>query len=224
MRRVYGLATVLLAALPGPAGAQAPPMPSFPVETVHSQGVREIELVISRASWHLMGRIPKGYRIGSGPAEESTGKVPLFIQACNTTAMLGHGALERVLLAGDYAGRRIRVVGHVRNESKGAAYFYLNAIGREGRMLSTTHLPIISSKGWENLSLVADMPDSAITMDIGITLWSNGRGRVWLDRVTIEGVSSNVPPAGKTEASGFQRDLDDKVLSCDHDKDGIREN
>jgi hypothetical protein len=223
MRRAYGLATALLAALPGPAGAQAPPMPSFPVETVHSEGVREIELVISRAGWHLMGRTPAGYRIGTGAPAGMTGKAAAALQACNTTALEGHGALERTIPADAYAGGRVRVTGRIKMRSAAYSLFYVNLIGRGGQTLRQVSLQNGSGEDWQVQAIVVDVRDNVSAMDIGVTLSSTSHGTVWLDSVTLEAVDQTVALKGHVASGGYERDLYDQVVSCDGDKDGIRE-
>src|SRR4051812_35859268 len=93
-RKAGGLAALLPAALPGALSAQEHAAPYFfPVETVHAQGVREIETVISRGGWHLLGREPRGYRIGRGTTEGTIKPFAMALQTCNQRALLGHGSL-----------------------------------------------------------------------------------------------------------------------------------
>lgn len=213
------LAIALGAALPGLAIAQNVPPPSLPVETVHADGIREIEMVVSRAGWHLLGSVPEEYRIGVAETDGMTGPVAALIQACGDTAD-GHGTLERTVGVEDYAGKHVRVTGRARLKGAGQSIFYINIIGPGGRTLRQVSMRN-GSRDWENKALVLDMEKSAIAMDIGITLIGTNPATAWLDAVRIDVVDDRTPNAGTVTTNGYVRRLDDAVVSCDGAPDGV---
>ena len=213
------LAALLLATAPVPAHSK-PPSPSDGVETIHSEGFRELETVVSRGGWHLMGRDPEGYRIGTGTTDGMKGPLATALQACNAAALRGPGALEHTIAAGDYAGKRVRVTGRAKLQV-GYSNFYMNVIGRDGHAVK--QVSMMNSRGdWKTSALVTDIDADAIAIDIGVTLWGTDHGVVWLDPVRIEIVGREVPTAGSTASGGYERRLNDPVVSCDGVRDGVR--
>lgn len=218
--RRWGVA--LLVALPGLAIAQEHEQPYFfPVEVVHAQGVREIETVISRASWHLLGRDPEGYRIGLGKTEGMTSERALALQTCNDNALRGHGSLERTIPAEDYAGGRVRVTGRVKRSGGGIGIFYVNLLGPGGAHLHHVRLYSAGGGKWESLSLVMDLRKSIVAFDIGVALWDSDASTVWLEGVTVEAVDGKVPLNGQVVPNIFISGK--SIVSCDGLKDGVRE-
>lgn len=216
------LRLALLAALPGPAFAQEHQLPYFfPVETVHAQGVREIETIISRGSWHLLGRNPEGYRIGSGKTDGMTGAGTIALQSCNENALLGHGSLERTIPADDYAGGRIRVTARTKHVGAGYSALYINLLGPKGRHLRHVSLNNIGNGQWESKAIVADVEDGILALDIGVALWGSSASTVWLESVSIEAVPKDVSLNGESEPVVFVSNS--YIVSCNGLRDGIRE-
>jgi len=212
----------LFVALPGLAIAQDASLPYFPVETVHADGVRNIEVVISRGGWHLIGRDPEGYRIGMGKTDGMTGNSAAALQTCNKAALLGHGSLERTIPAQDYAGGRVRVTGRLKHNGAGFSNFYFNVLGPGGRHIRQIKTESTQRGDWETDVIVADVPQEAIALDIGLALWGSNASTLWLDSVIIEAVDKTVPLSGDITPNGYVRPPDEDVVSCDGFKDGIR--
>lgn len=212
-RRAWLWAVLMLAV---PAAARAP----GGTETIHSEGVREIETVISRAGWHLMGQDPGGYRLGTGTIAGMTAARGVFIQACGMRPLAGDGAIEYTLPAGDYAGKRVRAAGRFKKvRDRGAAFFYMNALGPNNNILRSINLRADSAPDWNQAALVMDVPESASLIEIGISLRGAPSQTLWLDAVTVEIVDQTVPRAGTPGFRVFQRADQDAPLNCD----GIRQ-
>jgi hypothetical protein len=208
------LAVLLTASAPGFAQDKAPP-PSDGIETIHSDAMRELETIISRSGWYLMGRTPQGYRIGAGTTPGMAGQAAVFIHACNSDALSGHGAIERSFPAAILAGKRVRVAGRFKKEhDPGFAELYVNALGGNGRILYSLHQPVTDAD-WQARAVVMDVPDSAAEIEIGVALWGIALNTVWLEGFSIEIVDKTVPADGREMRNGFQRDPAEAFSDCD---------
>jgi hypothetical protein len=213
---VAALAAWLVAA--GSPGAQPAPQSGLAVETVHSQAYRlDIETVVSRGGWYLIGPSPEGYRIGDGVTPGMAGESAAYIRACTANALSGGGALERNLPAGAFAGKRIRLLARLKKEGGGAFRFYLQTLAREARFLRGRGQAMQSaSSDWQAVEFVTDVPESAASLEVGLIFWATGAGAtVWIDSMSIEVVDRDVSTKGELITSVRQRNPEDIIRSCD---------
>ena len=218
--RRRGLAVSWLAAaliLSGPAQAQNPLPPIAGVESIESQADRlQIETVISRGGWYLIGSAPEGYRIGDGVVPGMAGQSAAYLQVCGERAAFGFGALERTIPAEDYIGKRVRLSARVKNDSPDRVDLYLTALSRRGVILYGKADRYIPGGDWRAREIVMDVPADAVAIEVGLLLnGSSFRSKVWLDSMAIEVAAAGVPEAGRNMASTYQRPMNQPIRDCD---------
>jgi hypothetical protein len=142
------------------------------------------------------------YAIGVDRADEASGARSLTIRSVGTlsTETVSFGAAHQ--LAYGYAGQRVRLAGQVRAEgTQGWAGLYMGA--GNGELLSklSQGLPGVEqslpmgaaakASGWQEVSVVIDVPADALSVDLGLALV--GEGQVWVRGLRFEVVGPEVP-------------------------------
>lgn len=142
------------------------------------------------------------YAIGVDLADEASGARSLTIRSVGilSTEAVSFGAARQ--LAYGYAGQRVRLAGQVRAEgAQGWAGLYMGA--GNGELLSNLSqglpgveqsLPMgaaAKASGWQDASVVIDVPADALSVDLGLALV--GEGQVWVRSLRFEVVGPEVP-------------------------------
>jgi erythromycin esterase len=138
-----------------------------------------------------------GYTMKLDAARVFAGAHDAQLSPTGAMRMAGYGAIEQLVDAAPYRGKRVRLSAAVRVESprrEGQAELFLqtendfaNIIGFRGMMEAP-----IRSQGWTTYEVVLDVARTASTLRYGIT--ASRPARVWIDQVAIE-VIREAPPA-----------------------------
>lgn len=185
-----------IAALVLSAGAAAPGMPAGWTSADHT--------MLATPS----PTMPRGYEIGLDPRPDPSGLPSLRVRSVaplsSDTPSIGAAHQE----AWGYAGSRVRLSGQVRAEGvRGWAGLYIGAGGFD--LLSNLYLgkpgvelrlpkgaAATSSTGWQDVSVVFDVPADAPVIDLGLALV--GEGQVWARALRFEVVGPQVPVTSTT--------------------------
>jgi hypothetical protein len=151
------------------------------------------------------GPVPLGssdYSIGVDPGDEASGERSLTIRSVGafSTEAVSVGAARQ--LAYGYAGQRVRLAGQVRAEGARAwAGLYMGAGNWELLSNLSQGLPGVEQRlpmgaaatatGWQDVSVVIDVPADALSIDLGLALV--GEGQVWVRALRFEVVGPEVP-------------------------------
>ena len=145
-----------------------------------------------------------GHEIGIDPATESSRSRVLTVRS--TAPQIGEispvGAAWQV--ASGYAGQRVRFSAQVRADGvRQWAGLYLGAGAAGlldqvafGRPNAEQHVPAgagvaVGTTGWQDLSVVIDVPADALSINLGVALV--GDGQVWARGLRFETVGGDVP-------------------------------
>ena len=152
------------------------------------------------AGWIKAGSHPTEYDMGiDTTTRHESGKASGFIKA--TAAELhGFGTLMQMAEPGEYRSKRVRFSGYVKSEKvqSGWAGLWFRIDGpKQGEVLGFDNMqqrPIKGTTDWTRYEIVLDVPDTAAALAFGLLL--TGDGRVWMDDLKFEVVSSAVPITG----------------------------
>ena len=165
MSRALGFATVLaLAATPAPL----PP------------------------SWHVAGNNADKFTAGVDTSPEGRGAKFLRSKANDPDAWAG---LIQTVQAQRYLGQRVRFRARLRTEamSKWAGLWMRvdSANGKPIAFYNTQNQPVKGTTGWQERSVVLDVPSDAALIVFGVI--GAGTGQVWMEPVAFETVGRDVP-------------------------------
>jgi hypothetical protein len=156
-------------------------------------------------------KVPKGWSHYATKREEFEAYVDASEKhsgtACATLRALVEdpapfGNLMQCASAETYAGKRLRMSAWVKSRIKdGRSQLWLridgdwkSAAGNPGCFDNMNDRPIIGSSEWTKYDLVVQLPPTSTNIAFGLMLFGNGQ--VWLDDVTFEEVSEDVPLTG----------------------------
>jgi hypothetical protein len=150
--------------------------------------------------------VPKvpGYRVGISDEDPKSGKQCVLIERDAEEA--GHfGNVMQRIDAGPFRGKRVRYRAAVRAEVDGKgneAHLWLRVDRPEIDGLRTVgffdnmHNRPITKETWDYYEIVGDIEKDAESINLGMFLL--GRGRAWVDDVSLEVVDQEVPVTGRT--------------------------
>jgi hypothetical protein len=157
-----------------------------------SQQVRDREDPIE--GWQGAGLRPEEYAMGLDPAVTWNGRPSAHIRA-RLPATSGFATLSQAFTAKQYRGKRLRFAAHVRSRDlRDEAGLWMRVDGKEGAVLSVDNSDgrtISGTTDWTRREVVLDVDSSAEV--IGLGLWVNDLGSVWLNGVVVEVVDRTVP-------------------------------
>jgi hypothetical protein len=105
--------------------------------------------------------------------------------------------LEQYLDAAQFVGQRLRVTGYVKaSDVHGVAGLFLRTYGTAGDqsiidLSNLEGLKVTGTSDWHKYEVVMDVPAGSYAIGYGLSI--TGEGEVWLDSLTVEVVSSDVP-------------------------------
>lgn len=113
------------------------------------------------------------------------------------------GNLQQAFVPNNYLGKRLRMSGWVKTKlTSGTAQLWIRVDGewnndatKPGTFDNMDDRPIKGTTDWTPYSLVVDVPETANHVAFGLMLI--GTGKIWLDDVSFETVSKDVPLSGK---------------------------
>lgn len=152
---------------------------------------------------------PHGYEIGIDPASAASASRVLTIRSTAPQLGLTPSVGAAWQAAYGYAGQRVRLSGQVRAEGvRGWAGLYMGAgdeqllqrlaTGQPGveRQLPLGAPVAAATPGWQDLSVVIDVPADALSIHLGVALV--GEGQVWVRGLRFETVGPGVAPSSTT--------------------------
>lgn len=144
--------------------------------------------------WLLAGGKPSQYRASLDTETTLSGHGAGVLQHVRGDAK-DFGTLMTTINPADYAGKRVRLKGWLRLHGVvGWAGLWMRADSPDrfgGAFYNSQDLQLHGSQDWMAYSVVLDIPADADRLSYGVLL--DGRGTVWLDRMTLEVVEHTVP-------------------------------
>lgn len=186
----------MAAAAPPPARLQAPP------------------------GWSLGGVNLDAYSGGIAPGETHLDR-PVF-RLRNATRENGHATLSQVLSAEAYKGKRVRYAGWLRTGNvDGTATIFMGSSDRNRQYLSFNNLEHLAREGvlhgtcgWSHRAIVMNIPEDAVTVNIGFTLVRGGEA--WFSGLGLDIVGPEVPvTANDEEEKDAPANLDFTALTAE---------
>jgi hypothetical protein len=144
------------------------------------------------APWVISGQNATSFEGGVDQSEEFKGAK--FIR--NKTRDAGAwGSLAQLVSAQNYLGQRVRFRARMRTENVtdwAGLWMRVDAADRARTTLyNSSDKPIRGTTGWQERSVVLDVPADARAIAFGVI--DAGTGKVWIDQLALESVGSDVP-------------------------------
>jgi hypothetical protein len=143
-------------------------------------------------SWHMTGDNPDKFTAGVDTSPEGRGAKFLRSKTSDPKAWAG---LVQAIQAQRYLGQRVRFRARLRTQDMSDwAGLWMRVDTREGKMLAffNTHdKPVKGTTGWQERSIVLDVPSDAAMIVFGSL--GVGTGQVWMEPVAFETVGRDVP-------------------------------
>jgi hypothetical protein len=168
-------------------------------------GLKVVTILVT-CSLMLTAGVPQGwYLAGSKPAEYESGvdaqaqynSHPSAYLKSKQAAVDGFGTLMQNFRADQYAGKRVRFTAFVKTEGvqDWAGLWMRVDKGKESVAFDNMqNRPIKGTSGWQQYSVVLDVPQNATGIFFGVLL--SGTGAVWMNSVKVESVGLEVPATG----------------------------
>ena len=159
------------------------------------------------AGWAAAGSRPRDYEMGLDTTEKHGGKAGAFIRLRRYLFRSdGFGALEQIIKADNYRGRRVRLSAYVKTEEVEEYAGVWMRVNGEGRILGYDNMsnrPITGTTDWQKYEVVLDVPETSTTIAFGILL--RGAGRAWADDFRLESVGQEVPTTNRLPPGGIEQ-------------------
>jgi serine/threonine-protein kinase len=142
--------------------------------------------------WELRGAAPNDFDVAVDREVKHGGNASAAIWAIKKNPA-GFGTLRQFFRPDEYLGQRIRFSGWVKAEKVDSADLWMRVEGQAGEMLTFDNRKYRSSGGtfdWKKQDIVLDVPRDAAAIYIGLLI--TGRGKVWMDDLSIEIVDRKV--------------------------------
>lgn len=171
------------APVPPPARAEEPP--SVP-------GVSRVAL----AGWAKNGSKPGSYVVGVDQNETWAGLPSAYVQSIDSSTD-GFGGMMQATSADEFLGKRVRLSGWAKTEGAddGGGHLWLRVDGpQRGVSLQFDNMdrnPVKGTTGWQQYSVVLDVPSEATALAYGFFV--HGRGKMWVSGTKIEPVGPEIP-------------------------------
>jgi hypothetical protein len=142
--------------------------------------------------WVITGQNPKSFE---GGVDQSDGfKGAKFIR--NRTGETNvWGSIAQMISAQNYLGQRVRFRARVRTENvTGWSGLWMRIDSPDnpkGRLYNSSDKPIKGTTGWQERSVVLDVPANATAIAFGVI--DDGMGEVWIEPLALETVGTDVP-------------------------------
>jgi hypothetical protein len=146
--------------------------------------------------WYLAGSKPAEYESGVDPQAQYNSHPSAYLKS-KEAAVDGFGTLMQNFRADQYAGKRVRFTAFVKSEGvqNWAGLWMRVDKGKESVAFDNMqNRPIKGTSGWQQYSVVLDVPQNATGIFFGVLL--SGTGAVWMNSVKVESVGLEVPATG----------------------------
>ena len=161
----------------------------------------------SRDAWRLTGVQSGEYRAAIDSAIAHGGHRSARVDGVPPMPS-GQNSLSLPVRPDQYRGKRVKMSAYLRTRdvTGPGAYLVLTIIGPSATAGSSDRTALKGTNDWQLVSVVADVPQTAVGLWLNATL--NGHGSVWVDDVSLEVVGDAVapvaPPAAASPASAAQ--------------------
>jgi hypothetical protein len=126
--------------------------------------------------------------MGGNPASKHGAADGGYIRSVADANRYSVGNLKAEMPAGPYLGKRVRLSGFVKTDGvENWSGLWLRADGPNGVWLARDAMedrPIKGTTDWKKYDLVVDVPAAAVNIAVGLRLV--GRGKAWVDGVTLD--------------------------------------
>jgi hypothetical protein len=143
-------------------------------------------------NWSMMGQNPDKFTAGVDTSPEGRGAKFLRNTSGDTTAW---ASLGQSIQAQRYVGQRVRFRARLRTrDMSNWAALWMSVNAKGGPTLAfynTQGKPIKGSTGWQERSIVLDVPADAATITFGAI--GAGTGQMWMEPLAFETVGRGVP-------------------------------
>jgi hypothetical protein len=145
--------------------------------------------------WILKGSYPEGYTIGVEADAERNGHVA-FLKSIKPIKGYKFGTIMQNFIPEDYLGKRVRLTGYIKTadvKTWAAMWFRIDGDPREKTLGfdNMQNRAIKGTTGWQKYEIVLEVPTDSKYIAYGVLL--DGTGSVWLDNLSFEVVSKDVP-------------------------------
>jgi len=161
------------------------------------------------SGWFLAGSKPQEYDCNIDSANPYNGLPSVYLRSKEGVTTTGFGTMMQSFGATQYLGKRLRLSGYLKSDSVtswGGLWMriddanqtsggYPKSVGFDNMHDGLKDRSIKGTTGWQNYSVVLDVPEGATSISIGFLL--AGPGTLWLSNVKVEVVGNDVPVTGR---------------------------
>jgi hypothetical protein len=146
--------------------------------------------------WSKNGSKPGAYVVGVDKSETYAGLPSAYVRSIESSVD-GFGGMMQMSAPDDLIGKRVRLSGWVKTEdaNDGGGHLWLRVDGKQsGQSLQFDNMDgraIKGTTGWQQYSVVVDVPTEASALAYGFFV--QGTGKMWVSGTKIEPVSADVP-------------------------------
>jgi len=165
------------------------------------------------SGWILLGTRPKEYDCSVDSANPYNGLPSVYLRSKEGVKTTGFGTMMQSFSATQYIGKRLRLSGYLKSDSVtswGGLWMriddahqtrngYPASVGFDNMHDGIKDRSIKGTTGWQNYSVVLDVPEGATGISIGFLL--DGPGTIWLSNSKVEVVGNDVPVTGRAPNS-----------------------
>jgi hypothetical protein len=154
--------------------------------------------------WQLQVANGGQYTIDIDQAQAFDGQASARLSA-ETSGQYQYGALGQAFSADSLKGKRVRLSAQIKTEDAEHGFLWMRADRADGRTVAFDNMQRRPARGtldWRERSIVVDIPEDAHVIAFGFGL--SGKGKVFVDEVSIKPVSLDVPVTGHSRL-GSQR-------------------
>jgi hypothetical protein len=166
--------------------------------------------------WVKSGSDINSYKVSVDTDIKASGEQSLSIESIprsEKSAGKGFGGVAQSSDADDYINQRIQLKVAIKTsnvEGRAAAWLRVNDdSGIKSRVLSMDNMsarPIKGTNDWSEYALVLDVPSTATDIAYGVFL--SGKGKMWVDNISIESVDASTPITATFFGNAKPRNLD----------------
>lgn len=159
--------------------------------------------------WFFAGSKPQEYDCSIDVTAPYNGQPSTYIKSKEGVKTTGFGSMMQDFSATQYLGKRVRLSGNLKSEgvtSWGGLWMrvddanhpkngYPASVGFDNMHDGLTDRSIKGTTGWQNYSVVLDVPETATGIYIGFLL--DGPGAIWVNGMKVEVVGPDVAVTGR---------------------------
>ncbi|MQA36868.1 transcriptional regulator [Rugamonas aquatica] len=146
------------------------------------------------APWVLAGGSPTSYQVGIDNVETVSGKGSKFLRYAQGDGK-SWASLGQTVSSQRYLGQRVRFQARVKSRDvSNWAGLWMGVYGKTPASLAfynSYDQAIAGTTDWQIRSVTLDVPEEAMSISFGVN--NAGTGQVWIDDLSLEIVSKDVP-------------------------------